>query len=1100
MSGEQDLTMPRNRRLDSQLAPPRKSFFPLPRLSVLLACAAIPLSTGAGSPWTVDLAPEIEISWMSTPGRSYQVQWSAPPGQGPWADLGGRLPGNAPPQAAHDTARDGRIYRVMETVPGSADAWVPTNILANANPGFESGATGWQLGSSHTFSVADPHSGASSLRSSITGRYIGSQLSKSVPNVVPGTPYTLSFHARQVSFGPSYVQHYRISWVEPGGAVTYGDWVNFTGGDNAWTKVTASPVVAPDNAASALIDWYFATGGDDTGGEVILDDVEFSSPTLVPGTPDETRIIGSAARPVMRLSWPSIEGLSYQIEQTDSLTSPEWSPVATVVGAAGTTSSHLPMEEDHKFYRLTRPLVAPAPPSNLRFVPTGMAGTISLAWDDSASAGLTGYRILYGTSQDNLDRSVDVGFVQSATLPDLEPGQTYHIVVSALSADGPGQPGAVILEGQPEEAAVFLPLYNADTLLQPDPVIETSTAKITRLADRARDRHAREGIGYLLTHGPELSAAYKYDHYLPFYWEQRVAQIEIIDKVAKGGNEVVFNITTQAQLNPAEFRTFFNIGSPLSGYHNNQSDYLNAGVTLVSTNASVRYPGETDFNYTATVARQMPENRPLRVGDRVEVELSQFLLAPRHGRNNYYGTAFLYVVGRGVVPWYAKDWEAVTNKVVGVTSFDSFPLPEEAWLGGMTTLPYQYSNEPQSRYKQMAGNITPENGQHFLLGRRLHHTDFRTGAHSEAGNPVFAEHIGKVGPGFVAQSCVACHANNGRSLLPAAGATIDRVVVKVAAWEDGAPHPLLGEQIQPYSTEGTPEAGVTLQGYTEIEGTYGDGTPYTLRKPELKFSGVAPAFYSLRMASPLIGLGLLEAVPESTILALADPEDANGDGISGHANIVPDPLDPAILRLGRFGHKATQATVLNQIAYAFNRDMGVTSGIFPVLDGETSPRRAEISDEELDLMNRYVALLGVGARRGLQDAEVLRGQQLFATASCVACHTPVLTTGSYHPLGELRNQTIRPYTDLLLHDMGPALADNMDDEGASRAEWRTAPLWNIGLSAGVSGGEGYLHDGRARTLEEAILWHGGEAEQAKENFRNMPAADRSAVIKFIRSL
>ncbi len=1028
------------------------------------------------------------------------MQWSAPPGQGPWANLGERLPGSVSPQVAYDGARDGRVYRVMETVPGSGDVWVPINTLTNANPGFESGATGWQLGSSHTISAAYSHSGASSLRSSIKARHIGAQLSKVVPNVVPGTSYTLSFHARQVSFGPSYVQHYRISWVEPGGAVTHGSWVNFTGGNNAWTKVTASPVVAADNATGAQIDWYFATGGDDAGGEVFLDDVEFSSPTLVPGTPDETRIIGHATRPVMRVSWPSIEGLSYQIEQTDSLTSPEWLPVATVVGAAGTTSSHVPMEANHSFYRLTRPLVAPAPPSNLRFVPTGKEGTISLAWDNSASAGLTGYRVLYGTSQDNLDRSVDVGLVQSATLPDLEPGQTYHIVVIGLSADGPGQPGAVILEGQPEEAAAFFPLYNADTLLQPDPVIETSTAKITRLADRARDRHAREGIGYLLTDGPELSAAYKYDHYLPFYWEQRVAQIETIDKVAKGGNEVVFNITTQAQLNPAEFRTFFNIGSPLSGYHNNQSDHLNAGVTLVSTNASVRYPGETDFNYTATVVQQMPENRPLRVGDRMEVELSQFLLAPRNGRNNYYGTAFLYVVGQGVVPWYARDWEAETNKLVGVTSFDSFPLPEEAWLGGLTTLPYQYSNEPQSRYKQMAGNITPENGQPFLLGRRLHHTDFRTGAHSEAGNPVFAEHIGKVGPGFVAQSCVACHANNGRSLVPAVGETVDRAVVKVAAWEDGAPHPLLGEQLQPHSTEGTAEAGVSLQGYTEITGTYGDGTPYALRKPELEFSGVTPAFYSLRMASPLIGLGLLEAVPESTILALADPEDADGDGISGRANIVPDPLDPAILRLGRFGHKATQATVLNQIAYAFNRDMDVTSSIFPVLDGETSPRPAEISDEELDLMNRYVALLGVGARRDLQDAEVLRGQQLFATASCVACHTLELTTGSYHPLGELRNQTIRPYTDLLLHDMGPGLADNMDGEGASRAEWRTAPLWNIGLSAGVSGGEGYLHDGRARTLEEAILWHGGEAEQAKENFRNMPAADRAAVIKFIRSL
>jgi CxxC motif-containing protein (DUF1111 family) len=1051
--------------------------------------------------WAADAGLETEISWQSVDGNTYRLEWSEPPGEGPWTEMGGSLAGIGSAQSAYEHSRSERVYRVVETVPGSDEVLVPTNSLAGGNPGFESGSSDWQLGSTHTISQTDPHTGASSLRSSITGGPVGAILAKTVSTVVPGKSYTLSFHARQVSFGPSYVQHYRLVWVASGGAETFGGWINFTGGTGTWAKVTAAPVTAPNTAASARIEWYFATGPvAGAVGEVFLDDIEFAYQTALPAIPDETRVIPSATRPVMRLGWPSIPGVAYRIEQSDSLSSPDWSPVATVVGSAGSTFRRLPLEGSRKFYRIVRPILSITPPSNPRIVPTGLQGTISVAWDGSTEPGLTGYRILYGTSADNLDRSADVGLVESATLSDLEPGQTYYIAVAGLSADGPGEAGTLVLEAQPEDAPALVPLYDAATLLQPDPVVETSTAKITRLADRARDRHAREGIGFLLTGGPALSAAYKYDHYLPFYWEQRVAQIEIIDEVAKGGDRVVFNFTTQAKLNPAEFRTFFNIGSPLSGYHNNQSDYLNAGVTLASTNASVRYPGETDYNYTATVAQKMPEYRPLQIGDRMEIELSQFLLNPRNGRNNYYGTTFLYVVGQGIVPWYAKDWEASTNKVVGVTSFDSFPLPEDAWLGGSTTLPYQYSNEPQSRFKQMAGNITPENGQPFMLGRRLHHTDFRTGAHSEQGNPVFAEQIGKVGPKFVAQSCVACHANNGRSLLPEVGATIDRAVVKVGAREDGAPHPVLGEQLQPYSTEGAPEAGVTLQGYTEIEGIYGDGTPYTLRKPDLQFDGVTPAFYSLRMASSLVGVGLLEAVPESTILALADPADTDGDGISGRANLVSDPENPSVLRLGRFGLKATQATVLHQIAYAFNRDMEVTSSIFPILDGETVARPPEVSDEELDVMNRYVALLGVGARRDLQDAEVLRGRQLFTTASCVACHTPELTTGSYHPLGELRNQTIRPYTDLLLHDMGPGLADNMVGEGASGSEWRTAPLWNIGLSAGVSGGEGYLHDGRARTIEEAILWHGGEAEQAKENFRNMPAADRSAVIKFIRSL
>jgi CxxC motif-containing protein (DUF1111 family) len=151
-------------------------------------------------------------------------------------------------------------------------------------------------------------------------------------------------------------------------------------------------------------------------------------------------------------------------------------------------------------------------------------------------------------------------------------------------------------------------------------------------------------------------------------------------------------------------------------------------------------------------------------------------------------------------------------------------------------------------------------------------------------------------------------------------------------------------------------------------------------------------------------------------------------------------------------------------------------------------------------MTRYVALLGIGARRDLSNPQAIRGAQVFASSQCVKCHTPDLTTGPHHPMAELRNQTIHPYTDMLLHDMGPGLADNMGEGGASGSEWRTPPLWGIGLTAGVSGGEAYLHDGRARTLEEAILWHGGEAEASKEAFRTLPSADRAALIKFLKSL
>ena len=432
-------------------------------------------------------------------------------------------------------------------------------------------------------------------------------------------------------------------------------------------------------------------------------------------------------------------------------------------------------------------------------------------------------------------------------------------------------------------------------------------------------------------------------------------------------------------------------------------------------------------------------------------------------------------------------------------ALDSYPLPEHAWLGGRTTLPYQYSDEPTHRFKQLAGNIAPTNMQPFMLGRRLHHTDFGNGAHSEPGNPVFTEHVGKLGPAFIARSCVECHVNNGRALPPAVGGPMYQSVVRVAADAIGTPHPVLGSVLQPRSTAGPAEGSAVISSYTYTSGQYGDGTAYSLRRPNYTFSGTTPTHYSVRLAPPLVGLGLLEAVGEGTVLALADPDDADGDGISGRIRMVLDPEDGQP-RLGRFTYKGGQARLSHQIAAALNKDMGVTTHIFPVLDGATVGGPPELSAADLEDMMRYVAVLGVGARRDLNDPVALQGEQLFHIAQCTACHAPTLHTSPFHPMAELRDQTIHPYTDLLLHDMGPGLADNLGEPGASGSEWRTAPLWNIGLTAGVSGGEAYLHDGRARTLEEAILWHGGEAEASKEAFRNMSESERAAVIKFLQSL
>jgi CxxC motif-containing protein (DUF1111 family) len=620
-------------------------------------------------------------------------------------------------------------------------------------------------------------------------------------------------------------------------------------------------------------------------------------------------------------------------------------------------------------------------------------------------------------------------------------------------------PGPVDLDGD------IIPLFDASTVLEPATTVDTPTALVTHVADRARDRHAREG---------NFTA---YDHYLSWYWEERTIAIEIIDRVAKGGSDITFNYTTLTPLGAAEFRAFFRGIGTVAEYHSNQI------AELVGPN-----------QYSATIDEKFPVGSgELQIGDRIEIEISQFIQAPANGRNNYYGTTILYVVGQGIVPW-----QGVTLPGAG-PALDSYPLPEIAWLGGQTTLPYQYSNEPDDRFKQTAGNIAPISAQPFMLGRRLHHTDFGSGVHSESGNPVFAEQSGKLGPHFIARSCVECHVNNGRALPPAIGQPMLQTVVKIGSDAQGSTHPVLGSVLQSQSTGAAVEAGVTIASYTNSSGQYGDGTAYSLRKPNYAFTGITPAFFSARLAPPLVGMGLIEAIDESEIIALADPDDADSDGISGRFQTVADP-ETGDVRLGRFTGKATQARLRHQIAGALNTDMGITTSVFPIPDGETTAETPELADADLDKLNRYVALLGVSARRDLSDPQALLGEQLFSSAQCIKCHAPQLNTGSFHPMTELRNQTIRPFSDFLLHDMGAGLADNMGAPGASGAEWRTPPLWGIGLTYGVSGGEAYLHDGRARSLEEAILWHGGEAEIAKENFRTMAATDREALVKFLKSL
>ena len=376
-----------------------------------------------------------------------------------------------------------------------------------------------------------------------------------------------------------------------------------------------------------------------------------------------------------------------------------------------------------------------------------------------------------------------------------------------------------------------------------------------------------------------------------------------------------------------------------------------------------------------------------------------------------------------------------------------------------------------------------------------------------------------LGPLFNARSCSACHLHDGRGRPPEPGADMLSMLVRLSIpgsdVEKGVvPEPTYGDQFNGLAVHGVPPEGRVAVTYEEMPGAYGDGEPYSLRKPtytftDLRYGPMHPETrLSPRVAPAMVGLGLLEAVPAAALLALADPDDADGDGISGRANRVWDKARRQTVP-GRFGWKANQPSVAQQVAGAFLGDIGITSSLFP--DENCPPvavacRQAlnggspELSDALLGHVVFYSRTLAVPARRGVQQADVRRGRQLFDAAQCGACHTPTLRTGAVPDLPNLSAQVIHPYTDLLLHDMGAGLADGRPDFEATGSEWRTPPLWGIGLVETVNRHTYFLHDGRARNLAEAILWHGGEAEASKEYFRRLPRADREALLQFLRSL
>jgi CxxC motif-containing protein (DUF1111 family) len=371
-----------------------------------------------------------------------------------------------------------------------------------------------------------------------------------------------------------------------------------------------------------------------------------------------------------------------------------------------------------------------------------------------------------------------------------------------------------------------------------------------------------------------------------------------------------------------------------------------------------------------------------------------------------------------------------------------------------------------------------------------------------------------LGPLYNRLSCIACHVKNGRGSAPdPENGVVRSMVVRLGlAGEDARggplPHPVYGAQLNPEGVPGVPGEGRAILAYDEFEDILRDGSIVSMRHPHLSFRDLAygpldaETRTSVRIAPPVFGLGLLEAVAEAEILANAAPNGAT----QGRPNYVWD-IENGKRALGRFGLKANQPNLKQQLANAFVEDIGITSELFPrescgvaqtaCREAAAREDRPELRPSQLASMLDYIRGLAAPARRDVEDPRIMRGETLFHSLGCAVCHRETLTLGVLSPLPSLNGAEIHPYTDLLLHDMGDGLADGRADFQAGPRDWRTPPLWGLGL-AGV--GAVYLHDGRARTTTEAILWHGGEAQSAADAFRSLLRDERDALLAFLNSL
>lgn len=616
--------------------------------------------------------------------------------------------------------------------------------------------------------------------------------------------------------------------------------------------------------------------------------------------------------------------------------------------------------------------------------------------------------------------------------------------------------------------AHYVPLFPGEESFQEHENQVTMEGAITNLGGRVRVRHARSSQRF-----KDFGVYYVYP---TSYFQNRTYALRIIDKTAIGIPEIKLELTTVHGITQRQdFKSavrFFYTGQKMI------FDYLVYDFWKEVPASEAEHfpkissdPNLKTYHYTYSFSNDRAQGRLIK-GDVVEFELTFIFDKPMgdNGADWYYSRAGMIRLGEpGVIPWYIPNLQQ-TNVPA---QLKSVALPEEFKSGGELSLSVNASERDDLMIQQMSPNIAPVNTQDFVEGRRLFNTDFITGQHHDKSNEVFHEVKQLAGPNYNESSCRACHVNNGRS-GPQEGAQIHNVVAKLDRGD------AVDEQVHTRATDGSAQSQVQASFRTvDRDGVQLFEALYDINpKPSEEIL--------VRRPLPLIAMGLIEAIDEADII---DWSKQQTGGISGRPNFVKD-LKTGEMKLGRFGWGAESASLRDQVARAFYQDMGVTSSLVPGHQGEV-----EIDDEKIRKLVSFLRNTGVPARNMVYSSEaekasIQRGESLFNDLTCSVCHRVNYTTGDTHPFAVLRKQNIKLYSDLLLHDMGADL---------SRVELRTPPLLGIGWAVN-NGQSSFLHDGRARTLEEAILWHGGEAEGAQGNFKGLDQGKKQDLINFLKSL